>query len=368
MEKLRQKIWGDKPPGPEDPFRNDSELDRQTKPVMEEALAKEKLAQEKLAKEEARKEARKAKKTKKAKREASQQEESARQEDGESSLETPEAPEAEKVPKVKKRPDRVLRKDRIKGKDRAMTRSRVNVPKVESPFRRPAKRNLAGYKPATTGDGLESVGVMGNWWEDAAYSKQTFTGFLPPHRITDTEEMTAALHRALVEVYVTRAKAPQRKNLFSFVGIDKTRDVQITPSARGADLQFTKDSSLDEVLRSLSFPKGNETAVKQAPTESEEAIAADRSTAEDLDIEEGAKPVDESTDKPADKTAEKSDPTESEEDVAADRSDVDPLQESLQESQPTLLYRDLIASWDPSWLQVSVESPEIKFDVSLSSN
>jgi hypothetical protein len=205
----------------------------------------------------------------------------------------------------------------------------------------------ADYEPASTWDGLESVG---DTWE----AGHPFSGFLPAEIVTDTEEMTAALHRAVVEVFALKqAGLPLLDVSKAVPGLDSTHDVQIVSSAEGAQLQFTKDSSLEQVLQSLA-PVVDETAEKGAPTESEEDVAADRSDADPLHPVEAITPIDE--------TAGKGQPTESEEDVAADRSGADPLKHS----EPAVTYEELIASWDPSWLQVSVEDPEIKFAVSSS--
>ncbi len=134
---------------------------------------------------------------------------------------------------------------------------------------------------------------------------------------------------------------------------DLTMDVTIEDSPTGPTLKFADDApSLEDIVQSLA-PAVDETAVKTDPTESEEDVAADRSDIDPLHPEEEQAVYDE--------TAVKSDPTESEEDVAADRSTEDPLHKA---SSVEITYEDLIASWGPSWLQVSIEKPEIKFAVS----
>jgi hypothetical protein len=214
------------------------------------------------------------------------------------------------------------------------------------------------YEKASTWDGLERVGGMGNWWRDNWDPQHQFRGFLPPNVVEDTEEMTAALHRAMVEVLaVKQAGLPLEMVSKRVPGLDFTHNVQIVPSANGAQLRFTKDSSLEQVLQSLSASV-DETAEKEAPTESEEDVAADRSEVDPLHPEENKT---EEKQTPVDETAEKGEPTESEEDVAADRSEADPLKHS----ESVMTYEELIASWDPSWLQVSVQDPEILFAVSF---
>ncbi|TVY42846.1 hypothetical protein LSUB1_G003757 [Lachnellula subtilissima] len=207
----------------------------------------------------------------------------------------------------------------------------------------------ADYVPSSTWDGLESVGDI---WEP----EYEFGGFLPAEMVTDTDEMTAALHRAMVEIFALKQAGLSLLDLpKAILGVDPTHDVDIVPGADGTQLRFNKDSSLAEVLQALihdvSLSPVDETAEKGAPTEAEEDVAADRSELDPLHPDESSTPIDE--------TAVKEWPTESEEDVAADRSEVDPLKDS----EAYMPYDELIASWDPSWLQVSVEDPEIKFAI-----
>ncbi|TVY16438.1 hypothetical protein LARI1_G005550 [Lachnellula arida] len=222
-------------------------------------------------------------------------------------------------------------------------------PTVQPRQMRAAPQLPADYEPSSTWDGLESVGDI---WEP----EYDFGGFLPAEIVSDAEEMTAALHRAMVEVFALKQAGFSLLDIPKAVpGLDFTHDVDIVPSAEGTQLRFNKDSSLAEVLQSLtravSLSPVDETAEKGAPTESEEDVAADRSESDPLSPDESSTFIDE--------TAVKEEPTESEEDVAADRSEVDPLKDS----EAYMSYEELIASWDPSWLQVSVEDPEIKFAI-----
>ncbi|KAF4635959.1 hypothetical protein G7Y89_g2130 [Cudoniella acicularis] len=206
------------------------------------------------------------------------------------------------------------------------------------------------YAPADNWDGLDHVGGYGGWWKQNWDPEHQFQGFLPAEVVTDPEERTAALHRALVEVFaLKKAGVPLQDISKSAPGIDITHDIQILPTANGAVLTFSEETSLEKLVQSLRSPVINETATENAPTESEEDVAADRS------VEDPLHP----TPEPIEETSEKGQPTESEEDVAADRSEDDPLHHET--SQRT--YEDLLASWDPSWTQVSIEDPEVKFAV-----
>jgi hypothetical protein len=216
------------------------------------------------------------------------------------------------------------------------------------------KPDLSTYEPASTWDGLEKVGGFGGWWKENWDPDHPFEGFLPADIIKDSDEVTAALHRAIVEVFaLQQAGLPLQDISAAAPGDDLTQEVQISPSATGATLQFSQEASLEQIVQSLAPVVEDETAVKEDPTESEEDVAADRSTID---------PLHPSSSIPAavDETAEKENPTESEEDVAADRSTVDPLSGTAQ-----MTYDELVASWDPVWLQISLENPEVKFAVSV---
>ncbi|PMD55781.1 uncharacterized protein K444DRAFT_537093 [Hyaloscypha bicolor E] len=211
--------------------------------------------------------------------------------------------------------------------------------------------DLSTYEPASTWDGLEKVGGFGNWWKENWDPDHQFRGFLPAEVIKDSDEVTAALHRAIVEVFALQQVGMPPKDISAAIpGVDLTHEVQISPTATGATLQFSQKASLEQVIQSLTPAVDDETTVKENPTESEEDVAADRSTIDPLHPSSPEVEVDE--------TAEKGNPTESEEDVAADRSTVDPLSGSTQ-----MTYGELVASWDPSWLQISLENPEIKFAI-----
>lgn len=204
------------------------------------------------------------------------------------------------------------------------------------------------YVPAETWDGLEEVGGEQIW-----ESEHPFQSFVPSEVAFEDEVITLNFHRALVEVYAAR-QAGQPLFIVSQAepGDYLTLDVQLIPSATGATLRFPKTMSLEEIVQSLS-PEIDETKEKGAPTESEGDVAADRSTVDPLHPD--------STSVKIDGTATKEAPTESEEDVAADRSTVDPLRG---DASSVRTYADVITAWDPSWLQVSLEDPEVKFAVS----
>lgn len=129
------------------------------------------------------------------------------------------------------------------------------------------------YEPATTWEGLETVGDLSSWMEENWDPENAFrSGFMPASRATEPAEVMAALYQAVQDA---------------------------NGSAGG---------------------KVDETAVKGNPSASEEA-------------------------------------------VAADRSDVDVLEDGAQLHQTTA-YQQAIAAKDPSWLQMPIRNPELKFAVS----
>ena len=206
------------------------------------------------------------------------------------------------------------------------------------------------YQPAYTWDGLEEVGVSDEEW-DPDYN---FQGFLPAEITTDSAEVTAALHRALVEVFALQTAGKRLVEVSSTEpGEDLTYEVQLSPSATGATLHFSDGSSVEQVVKSLA-PVFDETKEKGAPAPFEEDAAADRSIVDPL--RDGDLPASVEIEEASENRA----PTQSEEDLDADRSTEDPLAEETS----NLNYADVVASWDPSWLQISLENPEVKFAVS----
>ncbi|KAB8302935.1 hypothetical protein EYC80_006251 [Monilinia laxa] len=228
------------------------------------------------------------------------------------------------------------------------------------PKERIAAEDAPDYYPADTGAGLE---VIGGYVRPLG-EEHPYKIFIKQKKIKDSAQITAALHRAVVEVFALRqAGRPLSDISLTEPGPNLTENVQINPSESGAILQFLEDGSLEQIIQSLTPvtppKKGkqrrkarlaatssiDETTEQRAPTESEEDVAANRSSIDPLHPEPTPK---------VDETAEKGNPTESEEDVAADRSTVDPLK-----AKPEAL----VASWGQAWLQVSLADPAIKFAV-----
>lgn len=227
------------------------------------------------------------------------------------------------------------------------------------------------YEPATTWDELETVGGFEQWWKTKWDPYHKFRGFLPRSVMKNNEAISVAVHRALVEVValkqagipideISRVKPKGVKDL--------TREVQIVLSETGAPaLLFPETVSMDDIIQSLTPAKTEE----KAPTESQEDVEADRSQEDPLHLEEEVSRIPNPTESEEDIDADRStwdpsksspeqNPTESQEDVEADRSTEDPLVNAS-----PVTYQDLLTSWNPAWLQFSLEDPETKFAVSL---
>lgn len=222
---------------------------------------------------------------------------------------------------------------------------------------------LGSYMPAKTWEGLEIVGGKALDWEE----KWNYQGFMPDMQLrpTDNDHITTAVHRAVVEVY-TLYQAGKPLSIcnepLSVVDLyrDTTSDVQFVETEAGVQLKYTEEQTQSKILKSL---ESNSEQTEFAPKVSWGSDALESETEFS------------STDETATKVA----PTESEESVAADRSEVDPSEydlDGLNEQQADFEGEDeftlekhhqsLIAKWDPLWLQVSLEDPQVKFAVCFS--
>ena len=209
-------------------------------------------------------------------------------------------------------------------------------------------RQFGNSNQATTWDGLRWVGGGPIWQPE-----ENFKGFLPANAATHPEMITAALHRSMVEVFALKQAGkllhqpsthfPETDGFY-----DWTYNVQITPSSSGATIEMPEHSSLQEVMESLTATEMTVEFHEPRPTESEQDIDADRSEVDPLKPGKtlSSAPI---PSPPAGRI-------ESDKNISEDQT----LNESVVEG--TL--GDVISSWDPSWLEISLENPEVKFAVS----
>ena len=206
--------------------------------------------------------------------------------------------------------------------------------------------DMSTYQESDSWEGLEEVGGKGIWWMNR--EEPEFKGFMPWMKVEDPYEVTAALHRAVVEVFALRAanKPLEMLNAAS-IGPDVTSEVQIVSGPEGARLALPEHMELSDITGSFS-QVFDETAVKTNPSMAEAEVAADRSAAKPQSDNNPVEMVDETEVKVA--------PSLAEEEVAADRSNVDPMRDAA--------YRAMVESWDPAWLNISLKDPALKFAVS----
>ncbi|CZT48256.1 uncharacterized protein RSE6_08929 [Rhynchosporium secalis] len=241
------------------------------------------------------------------------------------------------------------KKNELKRRKEQEVAIRLNRQKdVEKPVEDPSWDD---YTEASTWDGMETVGST----ERPFRRQHKYQAFVPKKVMTDGDEITAALHRAMVEVFALQeAGRPLGSFHKGMPGQDMTLDITFDHSPSGPVLKFMDEAPpLWDIVNSITklTEASNKKREPKNPKIPEQDVAADRSTAD---------PLKSYAEKASDETLGKGKPTESEEDVAADRSSEDPLQDgnSLQ-----VTYEELIASWGQAWLQVSLENPEMKFAV-----
>ena len=201
-------------------------------------------------------------------------------------------------------------------------------------------------KRAKSWDGLQWVGGGPVWRPE-----EDFEGFLPANAATEPGEFAAALHRAVVEVFALEQTGKSLHTLstqFPEIDVfrDWTDDVQIIPSSGGATIKMPENTSLEQVLEVSAIAEATEGVAEVDPTESQEDIMADRTKVDPLNP--GA--VSSTDSIPETK-------------VGVEFKTTGATHQASKEILEHRTFEDVIASWDPSWLQISLDNPEIKFAV-----
>ncbi|RQM04578.1 hypothetical protein DH86_00004218 [Scytalidium sp. 3C] len=203
--------------------------------------------------------------------------------------------------------------------------------------------DLSGYEPAANWDGLEMVGGWGNWWKENWDPEHPYIGFAEGQAVTDSFEATAALRRAVIESFTLQQAGRSLSEISKLqTEYDPTYEVEIAASGTGATVQFPANAPVENVLvfkPEESAKEFDETKEKSNPTPSEEDVAADRSIADPLHPESTK-------------------PTPSEE-VVVDGEE----QPGSGKSAQFATYDELVASWNPAWLEISLANQELKFAV-----
>lgn len=175
------------------------------------------------------------------------------------------------------------------------------------------------YAPADTWDGLVEVG-------EVPAEDYHFEGYLPAETATNRYEITAALHRAVVEVFTLRQGGiPLSQLARAGRGGDNTAEVQVLPgpsTESGPVLEFRDPNDKELILHGL------------------------RSSVSSTEVYE--------------------------QDVEADMPNEDSASGDFMENPPPEVdrltpsgYRQQVASWNPQWLKVSIADLDVKFAVSL---
>jgi len=201
--------------------------------------------------------------------------------------------------------------------------------------------DLTNYEPATTWDNLEEVGYK------VQDSGPPYQGFMGTEVMTDSDEITAAVHRAMVEVVALQLSGKPLSSVSnSFPDHDMTEDVQLVVHENTIDLVYPDDSPFEQVLRMVS---GGSAEIPQE-------VAHTPSSSEDINVD-GA-PVDNSSSHRGGGHADKLF-----EDTAAVTSEMDAQDEpgAVETLSSERAYEELIATWDPAWLQISLEDLDFKF-------
>ncbi|KAH7050311.1 ribosomal subunit 39S-domain-containing protein [Macrophomina phaseolina] len=125
--------------------------------------------------------------------------------------------------------------------------SPMRDPRQQSGPQRPSRKTTAsgptrpvrqvqqdGYEPAKTWHGLEWVG--GKQWAD---EQEQVPPFIPTQRLSGKREITAALRRALVEVFAARRDGVRLETLYDSVG-DASVDIALRAAEDGSPLLETR--------------------------------------------------------------------------------------------------------------------------------
>lgn len=129
------------------------------------------------------------------------------------------------------------------------------------------------YTPATTWDGLESIGGPEGWWEETWDHNNRFEGlvllvatgenadhhsrsFMAPHMITTREDISRAIHRAFVEIFTLKEAGLPIDISGDFVQTSQTdyiKDVSFKQAEDGTTVPvFVQEKLRKEILDSLT--------------------------------------------------------------------------------------------------------------------
>ncbi|KAK2808572.1 hypothetical protein FQN50_004604 [Emmonsiellopsis sp. PD_5] len=113
------------------------------------------------------------------------------------------------------------------------------------------------YTPATTWDGLKSVGTV-EWWEEPKRVEDGYVSFLATPKATTRDQFTFFLHQAMVEMLIAKQVGSPLASICEIIPdqahLSLINEVEITPSAdfSSATLQFPDEEIEKDILELYS--------------------------------------------------------------------------------------------------------------------
>ncbi|KAI9673486.1 MAG: hypothetical protein M1817_002949 [Caeruleum heppii] len=185
------------------------------------------------------------------------------------------------------------------------------------------------YEPATTWDGLDMVGGVDEARLETWDRRHQFKPFIPTAKLTTRQELTVALHRAVVEVYTLRqAQRDPTRIASTHDSEDHTLHVTASPEGQEVTLQYPDEEARNRILQACTISKRSakvdETSIVDAETTGGGPVTTERNAEEVMESE-----------------------LAEEEARIANLEDLDRI----------------IAPWGSSWLDLSLSNPSDKFAI-----
>ncbi|KAI6250355.1 hypothetical protein HI914_02076 [Erysiphe necator] len=240
----------------------------------------------------------------------------------------------------------------LKKSDQTTSEPRPVETRIQKPL---VNESVSQYEPATIWDGLEQVGGTEHMLNQEWLPGNTFhASFIPKDKMVDIDKITATVHRVLVEIFVWQQANYQLANIFAGPELktDFTINVNLSYSPKmGIKLQYPDNTTMENIIRSLT------------PGQLEEVTIAHDS---DLSLTPKGDISINTTD------ISKLDSVKESEENIVDLQSVSepcPLEETSAENPHNtketnlelINYQELVASWDPSWMNIPIIDAEIKF-------
>lgn len=120
------------------------------------------------------------------------------------------------------------------------------VPPPRSEAQRADEVSDSAYAPATTSEGLESVGGLSDWWESPEHWRRDFAGFRPRRKVEHPALLEAAARRAIIEALALRRAGREADLVAAWPPPPTTGNVAADiRRALAVDLHVTADGSVE---------------------------------------------------------------------------------------------------------------------------